>query len=294
MTTPGLAARRQLAALIKQARTGHRVGDRPLTQAMLGRMIGCSQGKIQKMEAGNSEFFAADIDKIIAVLALDPEIAAKMRVLVHSSRFIDPWSGDRTHVPAYARRMIDAEKDATEVLCWHEARIPGPLQSDHHMLAQFQAGGQVDVAPYYRNRKQRRELFHRTQLERYSCVLAEEALLRAYASLGRGPALDQIDFLVKLIDPEQTCDFADERTTVSLLPMNARVPYLPNDFMLVRLPEAGHSFVYMENVCGADYHSGREALEKAETAWQTLHEAAADRDETLSQLRKLREQFATP
>jgi hypothetical protein len=278
--------------MIKRARTQHMVGARPLTQAMLGRMIGCSQGKIQKMEAGNSEFFAADIDKIIEVLHLEFDVAAKMRVLVHSSRFIDPWSGDRTHVPAYARRMIDSEKDATEVLAWHEARIPGTLQSDHHMLAQFQVGGQIDVAPYYRNRKQRRELFTRPQLQRYACVLGEESLHRAYASLGRGPALDQIDFLIRLVDPGERCDFADHRTTVSLLPMDASVPYLPNDFMLIRLPEAGHSFVYMENVCGADYHNGRDALEKAETAFSTLLEAALGVDETVFQLRALRKKLA--
>jgi hypothetical protein len=294
VTQPGLAARRQLAALIKQARYEHVVNGRPMTQAALGIAIGCSQGKIQKMESGTTEISATDLDQIIDTLAVQPRTAATMRDLVQASRLIDPWSGERVHVPTYARWMIDAEKDAVEVLCWHEARIPGPLQSDHYMLTLFGSGrkGEIDVTPHYRNRKQRREVLRGPQLRRYSCVLGEESLRRARASLGRGPALDQIDFLLRLAEPNSTSDVADERTTISLLPLDADVPYVPNDFSLIRLPESGHSFVYVESVCGADYHRGEEALTKAQNAWHELHQAALDTEGTLAALRKLRQDFA--
>ncbi|MGH3910839.1 MAG: DUF5753 domain-containing protein, partial [Pseudonocardiaceae bacterium] len=197
-------------------------------------------------------------------------------------------------VPRYARKYMDLEQVATEILSWHEMRIPGPLQSMHFMLRQFNTAGKVDVAPYLRNRERRRKLFHQPELKRYHCILAEEALRRAACGLGPSTARDQIDHLLAINDPNDPRELADARTSVSLLPVDAAIPHLENDFSILRFTDPGNSFVYIEHVAGAQYLDSASAVEKACAAWQDVARAALDRKSTKGLLLKLRTEFAGP
>ncbi|MGH3907536.1 MAG: Scr1 family TA system antitoxin-like transcriptional regulator, partial [Pseudonocardiaceae bacterium] len=183
MTTPGMPARRELAALIKAARRERVVDGRGLSQAALAALMGCTQGKIQKIEAASVKIEPENIEQVIEHLGVGSATARRMRQLVAMNAVGEPWSGERALVPRYARKYMDLEQVAAEILSWHEMRIPGPLQSTHFMLRQFNTAGKVDVAPYLRNRERRRKLFHQPELKRYHCILAEEALRRAACSL---------------------------------------------------------------------------------------------------------------
>lgn len=290
VTTPGMPARRELAALIKMARQECVVDGRRLSQAALAAVMGCTQSKIQKIEAAHVKIEPEDVERVIGHVGVGSVTARRMRQLVALNAVGEPWSGERALVPHYARRYLELEQIATEILSWHEMRIPGPLQSMHFMLRQFNTAGKVDVAPYLRNRERRRKLFHQPALQRYGCVVAEEALRRAACGLGRDAARDQIDYLLAINDPTDPRE-ADARTSICLLPAEAAVPYLENDFSILRFADPGHSLVYIEHVAGAQYLDSTSAVEKAGAAWRILAGAALGREGTQELLRKLRVEF---
>lgn len=287
-----MIARHELAVLIKDARRAHLVDGRRLSQVKLGELVECSQGKIQKIEAGDVKIEPEDVEKIIKYLGVDNAIAGRMRELSALNAVGEPWSGERALVPKYARTYMELEQDATEILSWHEGRIPGPLQSTHFMLQQFKTAGQLDVAPYMRNREHRKKLFHRPQLQRYHCVLGEEALRRAATGLGRDTARDQIDHLLAINNPNDPGKFADHRTCISLLPAEVAVPYLPTDFSILCLAPA-NSLVYIEHVAGAQYLKSQDQVKQAMDTWQDIFRVALSREGTNKLLRELRAEFAS-
>jgi hypothetical protein len=200
----------------------------------------------------------------------------------------EPWWGPRAVVPPYARRYLELEQIAAEILSWHELRIPGPLQSTQFMLRQLNTAGKIDVTPYVRNRESRRKLFHQPQLRRYHCVVAEEAFRRAAYGLGWAAVCDQIDYLLAINDPTNPRQLADSRTTISLLPVESTLSYVENDFSLLHFIDPAHSIVYIEHVAGAQYMNSTSAVDKAVAAWRAVERAALDRRATQERLRKLR------
>jgi transcriptional regulator with XRE-family HTH domain len=285
--------RRELAGLIKQARLDARTpSGRRMTQQELGGLVGYSQGNINKIESGQIKIEPETVERIIRDLQVPPDIATRMRNLARWNAVGVPFSGQRALVPEYARKYIDYEPDALEILSWHELRLPGPLQSEHFMLRQFATAGSVDVAPLIRNRRSRRELFRRPALRRYGCVIAEEALHRAGRAFGAGVVCDEIDYLLAINDPATT-RIADDRTHIQLLPTTTGVAHLYGDFSILRLPDPKASFVYVEHVAGAHYLKSARQLAKAAQAWDEVHSAALDRDHTNEFLRRLRAGFAS-
>lgn len=293
MHTEGGRERRELAALIRQARLDAHAGSgRRMTQQELGRLVGYSQGNINKIESGQIKIEPDTVERIISTLDVADGVATRMRNLARYNAVGVPFSGQRALVPEYARKYIDYEPDAVEILSWHELRLPGPLQSEHFMLCQFATANSVDVAPLIRSRRSRRELFGREGLRRYGCVIAEEALHRAAHAFGAGVVCDEIDYLLSINDPEDT-RIADERTCVQLLPTTTGVTHLQGDFSILRLPDPKASFVYVEHVAGAHYLKAARQLSKAAQAWDEVHYAALDRQQTNAFLRKLRAGFAS-
>jgi hypothetical protein len=284
----GMFARRELAALIKTARLEYVVQGRRLSQAGLAALLGCTQSKVQKIETAHVTIGPKDVEHIIEHLGIQSATADRMRQLVALNAVGEPWWGPRAVVPPYARRYLELEQVATEILSWHELRIPGPLQSAQFMLRQLNTAGKIDVAPYVRNRESRRKLFHQSQLGRYHCVVAEEALHRAAYGLGWTAVCEQIDYLLAINDPTDPRQLADSRTTISLLPIEATISYLENDFSLLRFTAPAHSIVYIEHVAGAQYLHSTSAVDKAGAAWRAVKRAALDREATQERLRKLR------
>ena len=284
----GVAARRELAALIAAARRARVVDGRRLSQAGLATLLGCTQSKIQKIEAAHVRIDLQDVEQIIEHLDIESTTAVRMRQLAALSTVGEPWSGQRALVPPYVRKYLELEQVATEILSWHEMRIPGPLQSVHFMLQQFNTVGKIDSIAYVRNREQRRKLFQQPQLRRYHCVLAEEAIRRTAHGLGQGTVRDQIDYLLAINDPADAHQLADARTSISLLPVEATIPYLENDFSLLHFSNPTYSVVYIEHVAGAHYLDSTSAINKAAAAWHAVAQAALDREGTQKLLMKLR------
>lgn len=291
MTTESIQARKKLGELIKKVRRQCIIGEKPLSQEALATCMGCTQSKIQKIEAGSVRVAAGTVEDIITHLHADPDTASRMRILVEYSAANEPWTNEGALVPRYLRRYMEEELLATEILSWHELRIPGPIQSEQYMLQQCRAEKRIDVTPFVRNRMRRKRVFHQPQLRCYQCVLAEEVLHRTASGLGRDTARDQIDHLLAINHPDDTT-LADERTSVHLLSTDAAIPYLNNDFSLLHYADR-QSLLYIEHVAGAQYLQKNTAIKQASTAWQHVTAAALDREATKKLLQKLRKEFVS-
>jgi transcriptional regulator with XRE-family HTH domain len=282
-TTSSLSARRELASLIKDART-----KRDLSQAQLGALIGCSQSKIQKIEAATQFVEAQEVTAIVDRLALDQQIADRMLLLANHSATRALWTDERTVVPRYVRRYLELERVASEILSWH-GRIPGPLQSPRYM-AGLAAAGSIELAVFVRNQSRRREIFHGPALHRYVCLLAEETLRRVAGALGRHAALDQLDHLIGI---GESAEYRG-RATVRIVPIGARVVYLPNDFSILRFADGADPVVYVEHVAGGRCLQSAAELTKANQVWATIAACALDPADTVDFLRQLRAEIGMP
>ncbi|HEY2763263.1 MAG TPA: helix-turn-helix transcriptional regulator [Pseudonocardiaceae bacterium] len=288
--TPGVAARRDLAELLKQVRLAHVVNGRRMTQAQLAACLGCSQGKVQKIEAGAVAIETDYVEQIIKHLNVPPDTADRMRDLVAFNAVGEPWAKDRALVPHHFRQYMQSEQIATEIFSWHGTRIPGPLQSEQFMLRHFNAAGRIDVIPYLRNRARRKKLFTQARLRRYHCILTEETLHRTAFGLGTDVAQDQIDYLLAINDPTDS-RIADTRTLVSLLPLHAPISYLTNDFSILHF-DTGKPLVYIEYVGGGKCLKTSQVVTSASNAWHDLTHVALERDETTKLLQELRKKFS--
>lgn len=290
VNTPGTSARLELAKMIKAARRAREVNGRPMTQAYLGTMIGYSQGHINKLESGDYRIERQPLGLIIECLDVDPATRSRMWELCELNLRVESMVGERGVVPDYFRKYRKAEQSAETILNWHEMRIPGPLQSEHYMLAHFQASGAGNVTALVMDRTARQSLFRRGGLRRYTCVLAEEALRKDVYNLGTDVVLDEIDHLLVLNDPIHPHAIADERTSVHLLPTVASVPFMPGDFSLVRCPD--QNILYIEFGSGGMTKEGRREVERQYEIWHNLFPAALSRDDTNAMLRRLRAELA--
>lgn len=291
VTVDGLAARRKLGDMIKNARLSTTYEGGEFTQATLGKLVGCSQSKINKIELGNVGIKSVDLDKIIEQLDVDPTTAASMRELMYANSLVLPWSGDRKHFPEYSRKYIGLEQHANEILSWHESQIPGPLQSEQYMLEHFNVGGEIDVGPHIRNRLQRKRILRRPDLQRYQCVLGEEALYRAAHGLSYSVAIDQIDHFLAINDPDHPARFADSRTSIHLLPLDARLRYPYSDFSILHFADRNDSLVYIEHVAGSVECTDPDEVSKACAAWEQIVRTALIREDTQEFLQDLRSRF---
>lgn len=287
-TTQGIGARITLGQRIKRERERCSVNNRKLTQTALGKRLGWSQGKIQKMEDAKVRIDPGDVERIIDELDIDPTIAEEMRSLAALNAPLTPSDQEQTGAPGYVQMLIEDEQRASEILSWHELRIPGPLQSEPYMLKLFNTAGTTDVTALIRTRTQRKRLFRQPQLRRYDCVLAEEALHRAATGLGHGIARDQIEQLMSINE----CDdpSADTRISVRVLPMDAPVPWLPGDFSLLHFPNR-RSYVYIESMGRAQYLKFAHVVRQASADHWNLSRAALDQAGTRKLLEKLHHEF---
>lgn len=292
MSTPGRPARLELGNIIKKLREATIVDGRSMTQAQLGRIIGKSQGTVAKIESGAIPAQPAIVETIVVELPVAAELAARMRELASFGRVGVPWSGERTKVPQHAREFMTDEQDARELLSWHENRIPGALQSRQFALQQFEADGRADVFPYLYNREQRTMLFRRPNLERYVCVLTENMFRVGGHRWGRDVIRDEIDHLLSLNDPERRPPGMTAEISIRVLPNTAPILHQPPDFVIVHLPNSERSYVYVEHVCGADYHRKSEELKQTTQAWEELLYHSLDPGQTSELLTELRASFA--
>jgi transcriptional regulator with XRE-family HTH domain len=269
------ALRRELGGLIRQARR-----SRGLTQTDLAGYLGCSQGKINKIEAGENTVKLPDLATIIEVLGVDDELAHKMTTLAEQAGPGEPWAGPRKHIPAWFRRYEEREAVATQILGWRGERIPGLLQSEHFMLELFSAAGLTDVTAYVRNRRARTKIFERPHPPECEFILSEAVFHRIPHGFSTAAALDQIQHLLGLGDNHP-------RLGIRVLPFTAPLMYPPGDYTILRFDNRHEDLVFTESLVAADYRTKPHELATFAQSWDQISAVALDAADSRQFLQEL-------
>ena len=281
MSSTVTSRRRQLGNEIRRARLAA-----GMTQQEVAELLGCGQGKINKIEAGAVSVKQSDLKQMLEAFGTSKTEADMMTELARTSNQRGQWSGYRSAVPHWFRTFTDLEPAASEILSWHGERIPGPLQSEHYMLKQFSEARATDVTALVRNRLERKQVFDLRRPPYYRFILGEAAFRRMPGGPNPSVALDQVQHL---LDIEQRYP----RTFVHVLPFDVKLSYIPNDFTIMRFSDATKDFVFVEHAAGGVYIEDEGDFELFVDAWDRLRGAALERNETAEFLEKMVQELRT-
>lgn len=279
MASTVTSRRKQLGNELRHARIAAK-----MTQQQVAEVLGCTQGKVNKIESGAVGVKLGDVRAMLEAFGINgDESEALMNLARAAAGQRGHWSGYRSVVPHWFRTFTDLEPAAVEIMTWHGERVPGPLQSEHYMLKQFTEFGATDVTSLVRNRLDRKTVFDQPQPPYYRFILSEAALLRAPGGEAPAVMLDQLEHLMEL-DRRQ-------RVYVHVLRLNARLAAVPNDFTIMRFPDRTRDFVYIEHSAGGVYLDDQKDFQIFVDAWDRLRGAALERHETREFLRELADRY---
>ena len=192
MASTVTSRRKQLGNELRHARNASK-----LTQQQVAEFLGCTQGKVNKIESGAVGVKLGDVRSMLNAFGVNgDEAEALMNLARAAAGQRGQWSGYRAVVPHWFRTFTDLEPAAAEILTWHGERIPGPLQSEHYMLKQFTEAGATDVTSLVRNRLDRKAVFDQLQPPYYRFIISEGALRRAPGGIAPAVMLDQVEHLL--------------------------------------------------------------------------------------------------
>jgi transcriptional regulator with XRE-family HTH domain len=280
MTSTVTSRRKQLGNELRHARNASK-----LTQQQVAEFLGCTQGKVNKIESGAVGVKLGDVRSMLNAFGVNgDEAEALMNLARAAAGQRGQWSGYRAVVPHWFRTFTDLEPAAAEILTWHGERIPGPLQSEHYMLKQFTEAGATDVTSLVRNRLDRKAVFDQLQPPYYRFIISEGALRRAPGGIAPAVMLDQVEHLLAL-------DTRRARVYVHVLPFGARLAAVPNDFTVMRFPDRTRDFVYIEHSAGGLYLDDAKDFQLFVDSWDRLRGAALERAETRQFLQSLADSY---
>ncbi|QUQ64420.1 helix-turn-helix domain-containing protein [Kutzneria sp. CA-103260] len=279
MSSTVTSRRRQLGNEIRRARLAA-----GMTQQEVAELLGCGQGKINKIETGAVSVKQSDLKLMLDAFGASRTEVDMMTDLARASVQRGQWSGYRSAVPHWFRTFTDLEPAASEILSWHGERIPGPLQSEHYMLKQFGEARATDVTSLVRNRLERKQVFDLKRPPYYRFILGEAAFRRMPGGPNPSVALDQVQHLIEL---EKTYP----RTFIHVLPFDTRLAYVPNDFTIMRFSDTTKDFVFVEHAAGGIYIDDEGDFELFVDNWDRLRGVALERAETGEFLEKLAQDF---
>ncbi|MGO1054635.1 Scr1 family TA system antitoxin-like transcriptional regulator [Crossiella sp. CA198] len=281
MTPSATTARRLLGLELRSAR--NRVG---LSQSALAAKSGCGQVTITRYEQELGAVKPEYLRRIVQALRIKGEDADNLFGLALASRSRTPWLGERKAVAEWVRFVYETECDTSQILNWNSERLPGPLQSEHFMLALHGLDGATNVTPQVAMRTRRRELFDSSVLENYGCILGEAFFERVPFQLGSAAALDQVRHLLDLAE--------HPKISFQVLPFTARIRHLESDFMVMKFPEAQLDYAFVEYLNGAKQINPDEGLDAFEQEWQKISEAAWNTAKSQDYLTELAKRLAGP
>jgi transcriptional regulator with XRE-family HTH domain len=280
MASTVTSRRKQLGNELRHARNSSK-----LTQQQVAEFLGCTQGKVNKIESGAVGVKLGDVRSMLNAFGINGDEAETLMNLARAAAGQrGQWSGYRAVVPHWFRTFTDLEPAAAEILTWHGERIPGPLQSEHYMLKQFTEAGATDVTSLVRNRLDRKAVFDQLQPPYYRFIISEGALRRAPGGVAPAVMLDQVEHLLAL-------DTRRPRVYVHVLPFGAKLASVPNDFTIMRFPDRTRDFVYIEHSAGGLYLDDAKDFQLFVDSWDRLRGAALERAETRVFLQMLADSY---
>lgn len=267
VTQEATARRQLLGRTLRLLRTGA-----GLTQEAVGEELGCKQAKVNKIERTLCGITMEQLEKLIRLYEVEPEKAAELRELAAQDLKNGPV---RTSGSAYTE-LTDLELEASEILCWHQCRIPGPLKSQPYALAQLPpkltTGKLTEVL---RKRAARERVLKMPNPPSYRVILDESSFYRLPGGCTPEMQNEQASHLLKLVSEHP-------RLELRVLLFETPVPHVDTDFELVTFNgrPGFRDFVYVEDSGGPRRRDKKGELERFRAHWALLDAAACDVTET--------------
>jgi transcriptional regulator with XRE-family HTH domain len=267
----------------QRSRLGSRISRwrtaRGLTQVELADGVGCKQPKIQKIESGKAGTRPEDLERIIEVLGIPRAEADQLRELNEANDPSVRRAERRMITPHWFREILEKEQAAAEILSWTGNRIPGLLQSEYYMLAQFQASRQERVTDRVAERKARQRMFdgpgpRAVFMLEYSCL---EKLVH---SIKNSVASDQLEHMIRLVELRPS-------VSVRILPRDAAA-YPDEDFTILRFAQPDLvDFAYQESkVKLITVPADQDGFASYEESWEAQLAATLSREQSLLYLKE--------
>jgi transcriptional regulator with XRE-family HTH domain len=251
--------RRELGALLRALRSG-----RGLTVDQVATELLCSPSKVSRMETGQRGATARDIRDLCDLYGVDDAgERARLTRLAAEGKQQGWWQSYELPYSTY----VGLEEEATSILSYHSAVVPGLLQTADYARAIHAAGLMPKlelevIEQRVRERMKRQELLVQGRAPRYSVVLDEAVLHRKIG--GSAVMSGQLNAIVGAS--------VNSSVTIQILPYEAGAhPALESDFTLLEFASPVASVVYVEGLAGQIYLDRPQDVDRYTRVFERLH-----------------------
>jgi transcriptional regulator with XRE-family HTH domain len=246
-----------------------------LTQAAAAKILGCTQGRIQKIESGATKTIKRpDLLAILTAYGVPDDEVEELLALSRTNAANRGSYPVPRGVPRWFRRYHKLESQAHGLRTYNPDEPHGLLQHPGYAELMFRLGNATNIADQIRVRTERHKaVFQRETPPECTFILGESALTRTMGD----PviAVAQLRHMLMLSELP--------RVTILVIPFGAALAYAGNEFILLRFPhDVSSDVAYAETELGAQYWDGERDLARYQRRWEVLHAAALGPHDTRS------------
>jgi transcriptional regulator with XRE-family HTH domain len=270
--------RRQLGELLRELRN-----HAGLTQIQAVERLDFRQPKLAKIEKARAKVTGRDLAQLLEAYEandVDVQNARKLAARAGVGRVQDLLA------PTLAfRQVLESECAAAQILSFHSARIPGPLQSEGYAVQQHRDWNGDELFVLLERRRARSKLFRVADPPRYRVVLDESSLYRLPGGFSSSKLLDLVDHLLMLRERWESLE-------LQILRFEDDVAFVDTDVAVFQFAEDSpkKDFAYVEYPGdGRIVNEGNDVLKACLESWYACHRAARSVEGTRKFLEELRE-----
>ncbi|MGH3428713.1 MAG: helix-turn-helix domain-containing protein, partial [Candidatus Dormibacteraceae bacterium] len=268
-----VVAQIQLGILLRQLRE-----EADLTSAEAARRLGCSPGKMSRVENGKHGITADEVAELLEFYSASDAASTEAFKLssIPKPRRRRRSSSYRDVIPNWFRRFLVLESEASDISIYDGETVTGLLQTEDYARVLLRAGaplaGRQEIDKQVELRTTRQKVVTRSEPDppQLHVILHESVLHRVIG--GDSIMAAQLCRLLEL----------SELPTIRLQVLPFRPKPTPNldealaarnAFTLLKLPERG-TVLYLEDFSGATYPEDVTAIQQHADAFQRLRAAA--------------------
>lgn len=258
-------ARWQLARHIRAMR--EKAG---MTQKQVGELLGCTEWKVYKFEAGDSAVGRADLIVMLDKYGVEDEDLRETLFELQQIGKQKGWWAKFGKLPTAYSNYIGMETAATEIKSYQLATIPGLLQTEEYARALIRGQGLVTNETQITKRVQLR-------MARQDC-LNEEQPVKLWAILDEGVLRREIGGKDVMRSQLQHLMAMNKRPNITIQVLPFAEGAHPGTFGSLVLmdfpPDARSPIAYVESLAGDVYMEKEDDLQRANMVFTHLHSAA--------------------
>jgi hypothetical protein len=244
-------------------------------------MTGWYRGKLGKVENGDLNTSAADLDRLFALYNVSGPKADEVRKLATAARRkLAP-----ARVPDHTRKYVWLERAADEVREYFGGTVPGNLQTEAYALAQMSSSlviAPIDMHTIAQDRRTRGDRFFTDDARKLEVVLGEAAVRQQIG----GPTVlsGQLERLLAMAELPNV--------TIQVVPLAASCHAAPDyPFTLLYLARARASIAYIESLTTADYLARPQHIKTYNLVFEATRHAALSPADTADLLRSIKSEL---